>query len=104
MEGALRVFNKMPSHDVVSWNVIISGRVKCGQGQQEGVEPSPVTFVGAQNAYASIFAIDEGRHDREQIILRGWESNSIVGTFLWLVCKMWEHGGGLESLQQDALS
>ncbi len=30
MEEALRVLNKMPSHDVVSWNVII-GDVKCGQ-------------------------------------------------------------------------
>jgi hypothetical protein len=27
MEGALRVFNKMPSCDVVSWTVIISGHV-----------------------------------------------------------------------------
>jgi len=27
---AVRVFNKMPSHNVVSWNIIISGHVKFG--------------------------------------------------------------------------
>ncbi len=34
MEEALRVFNKMPSHDVVSWTAMISGHVKSGQGQK----------------------------------------------------------------------
>ncbi|CAK9213961.1 unnamed protein product [Sphagnum jensenii] len=29
-----RVFNKMPSCDAVTWNVMISGLVKCGQGQK----------------------------------------------------------------------
>jgi pentatricopeptide repeat protein len=50
-------------HDVVSWNVIILGHVKCAQGQkalelfqqmqQEQVQPMPVTFVGVLNACAS---------------------------------------------------
>jgi pentatricopeptide repeat protein len=45
----------MPTHDAVSWGVIIRGYVKCGQGQQalelskemqcDGVEVVPVTFV-----------------------------------------------------------
>jgi pentatricopeptide repeat protein len=34
MEDTWRVFNKMPSCDVVSWNAMISGHVKCGQGQK----------------------------------------------------------------------
>ncbi|CAK9267098.1 unnamed protein product [Sphagnum jensenii] len=60
MEDAWRVFEKMPSRDVVSWNVMILGHVKCGQGQKalelsrqmqlEGVQPDPVTFVGVLNA------------------------------------------------------
>ncbi|CAK9236557.1 unnamed protein product [Sphagnum troendelagicum] len=29
--------------------------------QQEGMRPNSVTFVGALNAYASIFALEEGR-------------------------------------------
>jgi pentatricopeptide repeat protein len=34
MEDAGRVFNKMPSHDVVSWNAMILGHVRYGQGQK----------------------------------------------------------------------
>jgi pentatricopeptide repeat protein len=30
MEDAGRVFNKMPSQDVVTWTTMISGHVKCG--------------------------------------------------------------------------
>jgi pentatricopeptide repeat protein len=78
LEDAWRVFNKMPSRDVVAWNTMIFGHVKCGQGQkaldllrqmqQEGVWPNPVTFVGVLNACASIGALEEGRCDHEQII------------------------------------
>ncbi len=60
LEDAWRVFNKMPSRNVVSWNVMILGHVKCGQGhkalelfqqmQHEGVQPSCVTFTGVLNA------------------------------------------------------
>jgi pentatricopeptide repeat protein len=32
MEDALRVFKKMPSHEVVSRNALIFGHVKYGQG------------------------------------------------------------------------
>jgi len=56
MEDAWRVFNKMPSRDVITWTAMIFGHVKCGQGQkalelfwemqQEGVQPNIVTFVG----------------------------------------------------------
>ncbi len=55
MEDAWRVFCKMPSQDVVTWTAMISGYVRCGQGQkalelykrmqQEGVQPNAVTFV-----------------------------------------------------------
>ncbi|CAK9866409.1 unnamed protein product, partial [Sphagnum jensenii] len=62
IEDALRVFNKMSFHDVVSWNAMILGYVQFAQGQralelfqqmqQEGVQPNSVTFVGVLNAYA----------------------------------------------------
>jgi hypothetical protein len=32
MENAQRVFTKMPSPNMVTWNAIILGHVKCGQG------------------------------------------------------------------------
>jgi pentatricopeptide repeat protein len=81
MEEAQRVFNKMPSLNVVSWNVMILAHMNCGQGQealelfrqmqQEGVQPNPVTFVAVLNACASLVAIEEDRHAHEQIIHSG---------------------------------
>jgi pentatricopeptide repeat protein len=61
----------MPSQDVVTWNNMILGDVKCGQGQkavelfqqmqQEGVQPDSVSFVGVLNAHASMVVIEEGQ-------------------------------------------
>ncbi|CAM6069276.1 unnamed protein product [Sphagnum tenellum] len=34
IEDAWRVFNKMPSRNVVTWNAMVLGHVKCGQGQE----------------------------------------------------------------------
>ncbi len=92
MEDAWRVFNKMPSHDVVSWNAMMFGYVRCREGrkaleifwqlQQEGVEPSNVTFVGALNACASVVALEEGKCIHELIIQNGCESDVFVGNSL----------------------
>ncbi len=92
IEEAWRVFKKMPSRDVVSWNVMIMGHVKCGQGQKalelfqqmqlEGVQPGPITFVGVLNACASVLGLEEGRHAHEQIIQSGCESDIFVGSSL----------------------
>jgi len=92
LEDAWRVFNKMPSHDMVSWNVMIVGHVKSGkaqkalelfqQMQQEGVKPGPVTFAGILNACASVGALEEGRHVHKEIIENGCESDGFVGNSL----------------------
>ncbi|KAH8935599.1 hypothetical protein BDL97_17G037300 [Sphagnum fallax] len=92
MEDALRVFNKMPSRDVVTWSALILGHVKYGQGQkalelfrqmqQEGVQPDPVTFVAVLNACASVSALEEGRCAHEQIIQSGCESVVFVRSSL----------------------
>jgi pentatricopeptide repeat protein len=34
IDDAQRVFNKMPSHNVVTWNIILWRHVKCGQGRR----------------------------------------------------------------------
>ncbi len=34
LEDAWRVFNKMPSRNMVTWTTVILGHVKCGQGQK----------------------------------------------------------------------
>ncbi len=92
IEDALSVFNKMPFHDVVSWNAMIFGYVQFGQGQKalelfqqmqgEGVRPNSVTFVGVLNAYASVVALEEGRCVHQQIVECGWDSDVFVGSSL----------------------
>ncbi len=85
IEDACRVFNRMSTRDVVTWNAMILGHVKCGWGQkalvlykemqQEGVKPDPITSMGVLNACGSIVALEEGRHVHEQIIQTGFMSN-----------------------------
>jgi pentatricopeptide repeat protein len=92
MEDAQRVFNKLPSHDVITWNVMIFGHVKYGQGQkalelfrqmqEECVQPAPMTLVGVLNACASVVALEEGRRAHDQVIKSGWDSNVFVGNSL----------------------
>jgi len=77
-EDAWKIFKKMTSRDVVTWNTMILERVKCGQGQkalklfqqmqQEGVRPNSVTFVGVLNACANVLALEDGRCAHKQII------------------------------------
>jgi pentatricopeptide repeat protein len=95
MEDAERVFYKMPSRNVVTWNAMILGHVKCGQGQkalelfrqmkQEGVPPDSVAFVGVLNACARVVALEEGRCAHEQIIQSGWHQ-MFVWAVAWWTC------------------
>jgi pentatricopeptide repeat protein len=90
---------------------MILGHVNCRQRkkalelfhqmQQEGVQTDTVTFLGLLNACASIVALEEGRCGHEQIIQSGCKPDVFVGSSL--VDKMWEHGGCLESVQEDAI-
>jgi pentatricopeptide repeat protein len=71
---------------------MISGYVKCGQGQkaldlfqqmqQEGVELDPITLVGVLNVCASVVALDEGMHAHELIMQCGWDSDVFLGSSL----------------------
>jgi pentatricopeptide repeat protein len=70
MEDACRVFNTMPSHDVVSWNALIGGFAMHGQGKEalvhfelmceEGVHPDDITFVCLLSACSHAGFVDEG--------------------------------------------
>jgi pentatricopeptide repeat protein len=103
---AWRVFNKMPSRNMVTWNAMIFGHVKCGQGQkaqelfqqmqQEDIWPDPVTFVGVLNADASVLALEKGRPAHEQIIQSGCESDVFVGSSL---VDMYAKCGSMEDAQ-----
>ncbi|KAH9536424.1 hypothetical protein CY35_17G107900 [Sphagnum magellanicum] len=92
IEDAWRVFNKMPSQNVVTWSTMILGHVQCGQGQkalglfqemkQEAVDPNSVTFVGVLNACATVLAIEEGRCVHQEVIQSGLELDDFVGSSL----------------------
>ncbi|CAK9211914.1 unnamed protein product [Sphagnum troendelagicum] len=107
IEDAWRVFNKMPSRDVVTWNAMILGQVKCGQGQkalelfremeQEGVWPNAVTFMAVLNACASVVSLQEGRCVHEKVIQSGCESDILVGTSL---VDMYAKCGSIEDCQR----
>jgi pentatricopeptide repeat protein len=107
IEDAWRVFNKMPSRDVVTWTTMMLGHLKCGQGQEalelfqqmqkEGVQPNSVTFVGALNACASVAALEEGRCAHERILQSEWHSNIFVGNSL---VDMYGKCGSMEDAQR----
>ncbi|KAH9544539.1 hypothetical protein CY35_13G126800 [Sphagnum magellanicum] len=70
MEDACRVFNSMPSHDVVSWNALLGGFAMHGQGKEalvhfeqmceEGVHPDDITSVCLLSACSHAGFVDEG--------------------------------------------
>ncbi|KAH9556847.1 hypothetical protein CY35_07G052300 [Sphagnum magellanicum] len=107
MEDAQRVFNKMPSRDVVTWTAMILGHGKHTQGQkalelisqmqQEGVKPDSVTFVGVVNACASLVALEECRCAHRQIIQSGWDLNVFAGSSL---VDMYAKCGSMEDAQR----
>jgi pentatricopeptide repeat protein len=95
----LRVFNKMPSQDVVTWNAMVLEHVKCSQGQKalelfgqmqpDGVRPGSVSFVGV---HVPVWLLLK----RAGVFIT--RSFKVVSSLmsLWGVlsghrCKMWEH-------------
>ncbi|KAH8951758.1 hypothetical protein BDL97_09G046200 [Sphagnum fallax] len=70
LEDALKVFNKMPSRDVVTWNAMIGGYAIHGHGKEalkqfeqmreEGVQPDDTTFGCLLSACSHSGLVDEG--------------------------------------------
>jgi pentatricopeptide repeat protein len=70
MQDAWRVFCKMPSRNVVSWNAILGGCAVHGHGKEalkhfedmceEGVQPDDITFVCLLSACSHAGLVDEG--------------------------------------------
>jgi pentatricopeptide repeat protein len=102
---ARSMFNKLLSHDVVLWNAMILGHVKCGQGykalepqmQQEGVRPDPMTSVVMLNACAGVVSLDEGSCVHEQIVESSCESDDFVRSSL---VDMYAKCGSMEDAQR----
>ncbi|CAM6092823.1 unnamed protein product [Calypogeia fissa] len=89
---ARTVFKRLPVRNVDTWNSLILGYLKCGQGekawelyrwmQQEGEEANAATFVAVLNACASVGSLEKGKFVHEQIIKNHCESDVFVGNSL----------------------
>lgn len=61
MDNAIKIFNNMPTHDIVSWNGLLSGHLLHRQGdealavwskmEKTGIKPDKLTFVLIISAY-----------------------------------------------------
>eukprot|EP01018_Ginkgo_biloba_P037964 Gb_20910 [translate_table: standard] len=72
IDDASKVFNKLPSHNIVSWNAMLTGYAQHGHGkealimfeqmQQAGLKPDQFTFIAVLSACSHVGLVDEGRH------------------------------------------
>ncbi len=70
MDDALKVFNMMPSRNVVTWTAILGACAMHGHGKEdlkhfewmceEGVQPNDITFVCLLSACSHAGLVDEG--------------------------------------------
>lgn len=92
IEDAQKVFDATPERNVVTWNAMIAGHAQHGHGlkalrlyhqmQQRSVEADRVTFVSILKACSSVLAVDQGRLVHQQVVSRGYDSDSLIITRL----------------------
>ncbi|KAJ7295315.1 hypothetical protein O6H91_Y197900 [Diphasiastrum complanatum] len=83
--NAREVFDRMCEKDVVSWNVMIGGYTKQGNGRealeifkkmkQEAFQPDGVTFLCLLNACASLGELEQGQNVHEEVLKSGLEAD-----------------------------
>eukprot|EP01018_Ginkgo_biloba_P019102 Gb_39465 [translate_table: standard] len=92
IENACKVFDKMSERDVVSWNAMIAGYAQNGptykaftlfhQMQLADVMPDGVTMVSLLHASSHLGALQQGKCIHDDIIRRGFDSNTFVANSL----------------------
>ncbi|MCL7031707.1 hypothetical protein MKW94_002896 [Papaver nudicaule] len=90
VESARRVFDRMPTRNLVSWNAMISGYVQNGlvfEGFEtfrrlvsSGCEFDSVTIVSLLQGSAQVSSLDNGKVLHGFVLRRGLQSNFIVST------------------------
>ncbi|KAF8412226.1 hypothetical protein HHK36_000186 [Tetracentron sinense] len=97
LRDACRLFDGMPDRNIVTWNTMISGSVRCGCNLQlndnlgmfylrkmlvERVEPNYITFIGLLRACIEPNVIKIGRQLHCFVIKSKWVSNCFVSSSL----------------------
>ncbi|CAN6911111.1 unnamed protein product [Brassica oleracea] len=93
LSDARKVFDEIPHPDVVKWDVLINGYVKCGLGSDglsvfremlgRGIEPDRFLVTTALTACAQAGALSQGKWIHELLEKRKWiEHDVFVGTAL----------------------
>ncbi|KAJ7533917.1 hypothetical protein O6H91_13G071000 [Diphasiastrum complanatum] len=92
LSAARKVFEKMPERNSVSWNAMISGYARTGDGEEAlrlceemkstGLKPDRVTFICIINACASISALKQGLQVHAAVLEAGFELDVVVATAL----------------------
>ncbi|KAI5062775.1 hypothetical protein GOP47_0023314 [Adiantum capillus-veneris] len=85
---AHRVLEELPYRNVVTWNALIAGYARKGQGQQalacfecmqsEGISPDAVTYTCISKACGTLGAADIGQQIHDKIADQGLLHNNIV--------------------------
>ena len=90
---ARKVFDEIPQPDVVKWDVLMNGYVRCGLGSEglevfkemlvRGIEPDEFSVTTALTACAQVGALAQGKWIHEFVKKKRWiESDVFVGTAL----------------------
>lgn len=92
LEEARKVFDALPNLTVVSWGAMIAGYAEHGYDlpalelfhkmQEEGVTPDKDLFLFVLKACGSSNALEQGKLVHDQIIVRGLDSDIILGNVL----------------------
>ncbi|KAH7434558.1 hypothetical protein KP509_06G022800 [Ceratopteris richardii] len=105
---ASRVFEELPLWDVVSWNILITGYMEDGQGEealdcfvhmeQNGILPDETTYICILKACGTLGALQKGQQIHEKISIQGLlQENVVIGTVL---VDMYAKCGALQIAEQ----
>lgn len=91
-EEAQEVFDELPTREVVTWTALISGYAEHELGEEvlgcyeqmqaEGILANSFTFVGVIKACGCEGAIERGQEIHAEIIRKGLEQSSFIGSAL----------------------